>query len=951
MPKLLVDSQKPFRSVYSIYTHEHLGCLFSAFVVQENSNGTLTYVHQKLAPENFSNFEHALDARDLELCRICNEFNQQSLIKKFVRKESELTKPSEFFQKVFKNEMKKVILNYVQVRLKKALSLLDDRLVYIMGKDGYPAWKKVEVIHDLATILFHIYINEIDAHYFPKIKLKGENLEFLHKNALLLGSEPAWMLLENKLFSFEHELDARKLEPFLKRKYISIPKASEADYFRKFVAPLIEKHEVIAHRFDIRKVETFPEIFLRVEKSQNIIYVFRPLARYGTHEIPLFSDHKVKVVLEEPIPGAYIFHKIYRNHEAESVARTALKSISGTESLDGSFYLTKEQAYQWLSENRELLKTAGIKTEQFFDGDKISNDKPVIEVTGKESGDWLDLTVMVSIGTYKFPFLSFRRHILMNIREFKLPDGSVALLPMEWFTDFRHLLEVVGSDEATFRVPRRMIPVIGPILPENQRALFGKYLESKPEPTELPKGMIASLREYQKEGFDWLWHLRKYHFGGILADDMGLGKTLQTLTLIAKSVQEAETKCPSMVVMPVSLIYNWLQEARKFTPGLKVLVYQGTGRELNYSAIRESDLVLTSYGVIRRDIEKLKDIEFDTLVLDESQFIKNNESKTAQAVRELKSAHRFSLTGTPIENTTMDLWSQMLFLNPGLLGGETFFRHFYMIPIEKEQNIEKSSKLRKVIAPFILRRTKEQVATELPPKVEQIHFCEMSEPQEKYYNEQKNAIRNLYLSERQSLGNDKSRFNLLSGLQRLRMIAIHPGITGSDISESGKYDEMLRMVDEIVAKGSKVLIFSQFVRMLAIIESSMRLKGLPYAYIDGSVEDRMGEVKKFQEERSIQVFLISLKAGGVGLNLTAAEYVFILDPWWNPAVERQAIDRAHRIGQEKTVFAYKFISRNSIEEKILVLQEKKAKLAGDLIRTGEDMLSGLTEADLESLLD
>ena len=406
-----------------------------------------------------------------------------------------------------------------------------------------------------------------------------------------------------------------------------------------------------------------------------------------------------------------------------------------------------------------------------------------------------------------------------------------------------------------------------------------------------------------------------------------------------------------MVVMPVSLIYNWLQEARKFTPSLKVLVYQGTGRELNYSAIRKTDLVLTSYGVIRRDIEKLKDIELDTLVLDESQFIKNNESKTAQAVRELKSAHRFSLTGTPIENTTMDLWSQMLFLNPGLLGGETFFRHFYMIPIEKEQNIEKSSRLRKVIAPFILRRTKEQVATELPPKVEQIHFCEMSEPQEKYYNEQKNAIRNLYLSERQSLGNDKSRFNLLSGLQRLRMIAIHPGITGSDISESGKYDEMLRMVDEIVAKGSKVLIFSQFVRMLAIIESSMRLKGLPYAYIDGSVEDRMGEVKKFQEESSIQVFLISLKAGGVGLNLTAAEYVFILDPWWNPAVERQAIDRAHRIGQEKTVFAYKFISRNSIEEKILVLQEKKAKLAGDLIRTGEDMLSGLTEADLESLLD
>jgi SNF2 family DNA or RNA helicase len=335
-------------------------------------------------------------------------------------------------------------------------------------------------------------------------------------------------------------------------------------------------------------------------------------------------------------------------------------------------------------------------------------------------------------------------------------------------------------------------------------------------------------------------------------------------------------------------------------------------------------------------------------------MIKNPSSKTSLAVRELNTRHRLSLTGTPLENTLMDLWSQMSFLNPGLLGSENFFRDYYALPIEKMQDRKKQDQLKKLIHPFILRRTKEQVATELPPKVEQIHYCDMTEKQEEIYEEVKNAYRN-YLMEMDATEFRKKKLNILAGLQKLRQIAIHPGLVeegqGLRLAESGKYREFSRLIEEVISKGSKVLVFSQFVRLLELLRKDLDSKGVKYAYLDGSTRKREEQVELFQNDPTISAFLISLKAGGVGLNLTAAEYVFILDPWWNPAVEAQAVDRSHRIGQEKTVFSYKFITRGSIEEKILKLQARKSKLSSDIVSVEEDIFKKLDLEDLHDLID
>ena len=440
---------------------------------------------------------------------------------------------------------------------------------------------------------------------------------------------------------------------------------------------------------------------------------------------------------------------------------------------------------------------------------------------------------------------------------------------------------------------------------------------------------------------------------GILADDMGLGKTIQTLSFLLKQ-KENGNQTPSLVVLPTSLVHNWCNEARKFAPALNVLVHTGVGRRKELEYFTKFDLILTTYGIVRQDIKQLKDFPFHYVILDESQMIKNPESKTAKAIRKLVSSYRLSLTGTPIENTVMDIWSQMAFLNPGLLGNEAFFKRFYVTPIEKNKDAKRSAKLKRIISPFILRRKKNQVEQDLPPKIEKLQFCEMADEQEKLYEDIKNTYRN-YLMELISQNTlKKNKLNILTGLQKLRQIAIHPKLVEPDnfeLKHSGKYKEVKRLLKQVIeTEGSKVLIFSQFVKMLQLLRKDLDEEKIRYNYLDGMTKDRQSQVDSFQKDESIKVFLISLKAGGVGLNLTAADYVFILDPWWNPAVENQAIDRSHRIGQKRTVFYYKFITKDSIEEKIVALQRRKAKLSDDIISVEEDIYKSLDVGELEDLL-
>jgi SNF2 family DNA or RNA helicase len=463
--------------------------------------------------------------------------------------------------------------------------------------------------------------------------------------------------------------------------------------------------------------------------------------------------------------------------------------------------------------------------------------------------------------------------------------------------------------------------------------------------------------------------LYKNNFGGCLSDDMGLGKTIQVLAFLLKVKQisaekreesqldlfnadAAATSKTSLIVMPLSLVHNWESEIKSTTPNLKFLNYTGLQRRFSPKLFEKHDLVLTTYGTLRNDFEKLSKFPFRFVFLDESQYIKNPESKIFSAVSKLTAEQRFVITGTPVENSLVDLWSQLQFVNPGLLGDLKFFRdHFYQ-PIEKRGSKTSEKRFRQIINPFILRRTKNEVAKELPELTEKIHYCPMTPEQQEIYERRKSEIRNYIIESTQKFGAEKAYMIILSGLMRLRLLANHPSITEKDYElSSGKFDQVTESIQKVLSGGHKVLIFSQFVKHLSIYADYLEEQNIPYLMLTGQTNaaNRQSMIKQFQKGYDYPVFLMSLKAGGVGLNLTAADFVFLLDPWWNPAVEQQAINRTHRIGQDKKVISYKFITEGTIEEKIIALQEKKQDLFNNFVNFKAQ--ANLSPEELKNLLD
>ena len=432
---------------------------------------------------------------------------------------------------------------------------------------------------------------------------------------------------------------------------------------------------------------------------------------------------------------------------------------------------------------------------------------------------------------------------------------------------------------------------------------------------------------------------------------MGLGKTIQMLAYLQSKKENSSGRPVSLLVVPKSLITNWQREAANFTPGLTFLEHLGPGRTKNKADFKQFDIVLTTYGTMRQDVKLLRSFHFNHIILDESQAIKNPLSQTARAARLLEGEQRLCMTGTPVENNTFELWSQFAFLNPGLLGSLDFFKQEFAAPIESQENQKAVETLRSLIYPFILRRTKEQVAPELPPRSERVLYTEMSPHQKRLYDKTRERYRSELLGLIEAEGGmNNARMKILEGLLRLRQISIHPALADPAYKyDAPKYERLLETLETLQTENHKALIFSQFIKALDLLRSELDGRGIPYAYLDGQTKDRQAQVDTFQNDPDIPFFLISLKAGGVGLNLTAADYVIHLDPWWNPAVELQASDRAHRIGQDKPVFVYKLITRDSVEEKILLLQEKKKDLVENLISSESSFFKSLTGEDVKAL--
>ena len=653
-----------------------------------------------------------------------------------------------------------------------------------------------------------------------------------------------------------------------------------------------------------------------------------------------------------------MFHKVRRNLKIEKDKILFLKEL-GLNIGQGRCVLAKNEAFEWIQSKHFQLQEAGVLLHQNTENSKrYFLGYSSIDISFQETRDWFDIYATVRFGTFEIPFIKLRNLILARKKEFVLPNGEVAVIPETWLTKYSELFAFAeyDPDSQQLLLRKHHIALVQEFAEDSlATVVMNRKLEklldfSEIEEQALPLGFVGTLRPYQKAGYDWINFLGTYRFGGCLADDMGLGKTVTTLAMLQYQ-KEKGTERPSLLVMPTSLLYNWELEAKKFTPQLRVLVYTGTNRDKNFRYFDNYDLILTSYGIVRIDVDLLKLYRFDYLILDESQAIKNPSSHITKAVMELDANHRLILTGTPLENTTMDLWTQMTFANPGLLGSQSYFRSHFQVPIEKHNDEQRMRKLYALIKPFMLRRHKSQVALDLPPKVESVHYCEMAEEQEQRYEETKSYYRNFILEHIEEKGISKSQIVVLQGLTKLRQLANHPRmIDESYEGESGKLEEIQSKLEELMSENHKVLIFSQFIRHLAILRRYLDEKGIRYAYLDGSTTDRQAQVELFQQDETIKIFLISLKAGGLGLNLTAADYVFILDPWWNPAIEAQAIDRAHRIGQQKTVFTYKFITKNSVEEKILDLQRSKQKLFNNLITTEESFVKSLTKEDILELL-
>jgi superfamily II DNA or RNA helicase len=580
--------------------------------------------------------------------------------------------------------------------------------------------------------------------------------------------------------------------------------------------------------------------------------------------------------------------------------------------------------------------------------------------------DWFDLDAAVDFGGQSLPLADLLVALRRKESLVRLGDGSVGVVPEDWLRRYAPLAAAATEVEGKrLRFGRAQGALLDALLDarrdeasvsvdegfEAMRREIGAFTSIAP--VDAPAGFIGTLRDYQRQGLGWFLFLRRFGFGGCLADDMGLGKTIMVLALLAwwreARASDRSAPRPSLIVVPRSLVQNWMNEAAKFTPHLSVLDYSRTGRAASAEVIAEHDIVLTTYGTVRRDAPRLADVPFEYVILDEAQAIKNAGTVSAKAVRLLRGRHRLALSGTPIENHLGELWSLFEFLNPGLLGRASVFQR---AATSSGSDPETLAIAARGLRPFILRRTKAQVARELPARTEQTIACALGEAERVFYDGLRQHYRDALLERVARVGMARSKIQILEALLRLRQAACHPGLVDATRRDdpSAKFDVLVPRLRELADEGHKALVFSQFTTLLGLLKPRLDDEGLTYEYLDGRTRDRQTRVDRFQQDPDCRLFLISLKAGGVGLNLTAAEYVFLLDPWWNPAVEAQAIDRTHRIGQTREVFAYRVIASDTVEEKVLGLQQSKRALADAVLTADASGLRDLKTEDLEILL-
>ena len=859
-------------------------------------------------------------------------------------------------------ETKSLIVEYIHPKLRKFLQeIAESPFVFQLGeKKSFKTdnLKSVGVVTDPIVPYFKVFGNNGKYEMEAWVKVSGHQVPVTSNEA----DSSLIFLYNDNLYLWQKTEDVNLEDRLLSKGKLTFSRDEWQDQLSIFILPLTKDYAV---EFDSSLVSEIrdgdPEKRVVLQEKGDYL-VFQPVFSYkgfetkpgGKDDLIIPSGDKVMIVHRAKDKETAFVHKLELLHS------NFIRPEGGNQlALKGNDVLKNNWFFLFVDAMKEMkVPVFGYEALKNF---RFNTAKPQTRIHISSNTDWFDARVDIFFGDQKVTIADVKKALANRQQFVPLNDGTLGILPEEWIKKYSLLFRVGEGKQDQLRLSKYHMSVIDELYEERNEEELVVQLEEKYDSLKLfnkikeipvPEHLQHVLRPYQEHGFHWINYLREIGWGGILADDMGLGKTVQALSYM-HYYRYTTGKLNALVVCPTTLMFNWENEIKKFTPALSYHIHHGADRSKSKELFRETEIVITTYGTLRSDIKMLVDIPFDYVILDESQAIKNPASKVTKAAGLLRAKNRLCMSGTPLQNNTFDIFAQMNFLNPGMLGSIEFFRQEFSIPIDKFGEQDRKDHLRKILYPFILRRTKEQVAKDLPEKIETILYCEMEDEQRNIYEAYRNDFRDKILGTIETQGINRSQLTILQGLMKLRQICDSTAILNEQEkfpNHSIKLEELGREITENISN-HKALVFSQFLGMLALIREKLKELGVDHEYFDGSTSaiDREKAIQRFQNDENCRVFLISLKAGGVGLNLTAADYVYIVDPWWNPAVEQQAIDRTHRIGQTKNIMAYRMICKDTIEDKILQLQDKKRMLAKDLITDDEGFVKSLTKADVEYL--